>query len=158
MNIKQVTVTKQQYIIMGLTLFLYILMLTKLFFTLSIDSRSLIDLIIISTPQKVEQAINLLPTSDTMPHYIQFLLDSLFVSMFYPLLISLFDSSFILCATISLSGIGDIIENGISCYFLEQRIPDASILQFASIVTNAKFLFLLLSIVIIVVKLLRKTS
>ena len=40
----------------------------------------------------------------------------------------------------------DIIENGISCYFLEQRIPDASILQFASIVTNAKFLFLLLSI------------
>jgi len=61
-------------------------------------------------------------------------------------------------AVCSLSGIGDIIENGISCYFLEQRTPDASILQFASIVTNAKFLFLLLSIVIIVVKLLRKTS
>ena len=143
---------------MGISAFLYILMVTKMFFTISIDSKALIDLIIISTPHKVQQAIDLLPPIIVRPHYIQLFVDSLFVSMFYPLLISLFASSFLSIAVISISGLSDIIENGVVFYFLVKRTPDAFVLHIASIATNMKFLFLALSVVIIIVKLLRKTS
>ena len=152
----KLTITKEQYIVMGLSAFLYLLMLTKIFSFLSIDSTSLIDLIIISTPYKVQQAINNLPLETFSPHYIQFFLDSLFVTMFYPLLISFFYPSPHFSLVCCLSGVGDVIENGMSCYFLYERAPDSLTLYIASIATNFKFLFLIVFLVILLVRFLRK--
>lgn len=158
MKKKKLEVAKSQYIAMGICLFLYILMLTKVFFTLPIDSKALVDLIIISTPSKVQQAIDMLPFNHMYPYYIQLGIDSLFVCMFYPLVMSLFASSPILALTVSLSGVGDIIENGISFYYLTQRAPSSLIVSLSSVATNVKFLFLILSLILIAIKLLRKES
>ncbi|NCB01317.1 MAG: hypothetical protein EOM67_04015 [Spirochaetia bacterium] len=144
--------SKEQYIAIGISLFLYILMLTKLIFTLDIDSSALIDLIFISTPDKVAHAISLLPQTQLSPYYIQFFIDSLFVSFFYPLLISFFPSSFLLGLFATLSGVGDIIENGCSLYFLNHAVIEKEVLLLASISTNIKFLCLLIACLIIGVK------
>lgn len=144
--------SKEQYIAIGISLFLYILMLTKLIFTLDIDSSALIDLIFISTPDKVAHAISLLPQTQLSPYYIQFFIDSLFVSFFYPLLISFFPSSFLLGLFATLSGVGDIIENGCSLYFLNHAVIKKEVLLLASISTNIKFLCLLIACLIIGVK------
>ncbi len=147
--------TKGQYIAMGLSLFLYILMLTRVFFTLPINPRALIDLIIISNSNKVASAIQFLPDTKVSPYYIQLCIDTLFVSLFYPLLISIFHSSILLATTLSLSGVGDIIENGISLYYITNREPKVTTLFISSIATNVKFSFLAISLIIIVVKILR---
>ncbi len=147
------SVSKEQYLMMAVVSILYTFMLTKLFFTLDIDSRALIDVIFYSTPDKILKALSFLPNTHLGPYYMQVLIDSFFIVSFYPLLISLFLQSPTIITVVTISGLADIIENGFSLYFFSNRIFDQHLLTIGSLVTNIKFLFLLITLLLIGIKL-----
>ena len=151
-------ITREEYVFALIAALVYILMLTKVCNTLMIDSKALIDLLFISTPIKVEAALTYIPSSSLSSYYIQLTLDSIFIFSFYPLLISLFLDSKTLQITILLSGFADMVENGIMASFLVDSSPIPHLMWAASSVTNIKFIFLFISLFIIVVKLVKNLS
>ena len=146
------SISKEQYLMMAVASILYTFMLTKLFFTLDIDSRALIDVIFYSTPAKIQKALSFLPNTHLGPYYIQVFIDSFFIISFYPLIISLFLPSSTIITVVTISGIADIIENGFSLYLFSNRIVDQYLLTIVSLLTNIKFFFLLITLLLIGIK------